>query len=46
MTNYYDQGIAMLPELGVVAGQLWRQSGLRPADSGTAILYDHVTRMC
>ena len=46
MTSYYDRDIAMLAELGVVVGQLWRQFGLRPADSGAAILYDHFTRMC
>ena len=29
--------------MGVVARQLWRQSGLSPADIRTAILYDHFT---
>jgi len=43
MTSYYDRDIATLPETGVTAGQLWRQSGLRPADICTAILYDHFT---
>jgi acetyl-CoA acetyltransferase len=43
MTSYYDRDIATLPEMGVAASQLWRQSGLRPADIRTAILYDHFT---
>ena len=43
MNSYYDRDIAALPEMGVVGGQLWRQSGLRPADIRTAILYDHFT---
>jgi acetyl-CoA acetyltransferase len=32
-----------VPELGVVARQLWRQAGIAPADIRTAILYDHFT---
>jgi acetyl-CoA acetyltransferase len=43
MTSYYDRDIATLPEMGVVARQLWSQSGARPADIRTAILYDHFT---
>jgi acetyl-CoA acetyltransferase len=43
MTSYYDRDIAALPEMGVVAAQLWHQSGLRPSDIRTAILYDHFT---
>jgi acetyl-CoA acetyltransferase len=29
--------------MGVVARQLWRQSGLEPVDIRTAVLYDHFT---
>jgi acetyl-CoA acetyltransferase len=29
--------------MGVVARQLWRSSGLTPADIDTAVLYDHFT---
>jgi len=43
MTSYYREEIGGLPEMGVVARQLWRQSGLRPADCQTAVLYDHFT---
>jgi len=43
MTSYYREEIAGLPEMGVVARQLWQQSGLTPADCQTAILYDHFT---
>ncbi len=32
-----------LPEMGVVARQLWETSGLGPADMQAAILYDHFT---
>ncbi|MFR9731232.1 lipid-transfer protein [Saccharopolyspora sp. MS10] len=43
MTSYYRDDLAALPELGVVAEQLWRQSGIGPADVRTAVLYDHFT---
>ncbi|MBU6283646.1 lipid-transfer protein [bacterium] len=43
MTSYYRPEISGLPEMGIVAEQLWRQSGLRPADVQTAFLYDHFT---
>jgi acetyl-CoA acetyltransferase len=43
MTSYYRDDVAALPEMGVVARQLWRQSGYRPADVRTAVLYDHFT---
>jgi acetyl-CoA acetyltransferase len=43
MTSYYRDSITGLPEMGVVAGALWRQSGLAPADVQTAFLYDHFT---
>lgn len=45
MTSYYrdDAAMAALPEMGVVARQLWEQSGLKPDDIQTAVLYDHFT---
>jgi len=43
MTSYYRDEIVGLPEMGVVADRLWRQSGLGPADISTAFLYDHFT---
>ncbi|NUS42655.1 MAG: lipid-transfer protein, partial [Mycobacteriaceae bacterium] len=43
MTSYYRDDIAALPEMGVVGGQLWSQSGLTPSDIDLAILYDHFT---
>ncbi|MFM8412248.1 MAG: lipid-transfer protein [Alphaproteobacteria bacterium] len=43
MTSYYRPEISGLPEMRIVAEQLWRQSGLRPADVQTAFLYDHFT---
>jgi len=43
MTSYYRDDLTTLPELGVVARQLWAQSGITPADLDVAILYDHFT---
>ena len=43
MTSYYRDDITGLPEMGVVADKLWRDSGLKPADIQTAFLYDHFT---
>jgi acetyl-CoA acetyltransferase len=43
MTSYYRDELTGLPEMGVVADNLWRQSGLRPDDVRVAILYDHFT---
>ncbi len=43
MNSYYRDDIAGLPEMGLVADQLWRQSGLTPADMSLAVLYDHFT---
>ncbi len=43
MTSYYRDDLDGLPEMGVVANQLWRTSGLAPADISTAFLYDHFT---
>ncbi|MFJ2632771.1 lipid-transfer protein [Streptomyces sp. NPDC087422] len=45
MTSYYRDAddLARLPEMGVVARQLWRTSGLGPAAVDVAVLYDHFT---
>jgi len=43
MTSYYRDDLTGLPEMGVVARQLWRQAQIAPADIRTAILYDHFT---
>ena len=43
MVSYYRDDIAGLPEMGLVATQLWKQSGLGPEDIQTAVIYDHFT---
>ncbi|HEX2174878.1 MAG TPA: lipid-transfer protein [Nocardioidaceae bacterium] len=43
MTSYYRDDLTGLPEMGLVGSQLWSQSGLRPDDVQTAVLYDHFT---
>ncbi|MCW2668363.1 MAG: lipid-transfer protein [Frankiales bacterium] len=43
MVSYYRDDIAGLPEMGLVAKQLWAQSGLGPDDIQTAVVYDHFT---
>ena len=43
MTSYYRDDLLGLPEMSVVARQLWATSGLGPADMQAAILYDHFT---
>lgn len=43
MTSFYRDALTGLPEMQVVARQLWRTSGLTPADIDVAILYDHFT---
>src|SRR5258708_19754165 len=43
MTSYYRNDITGLPEMGVVADRLWRDSGLKPQDIQTAFIYDHFT---
>ncbi|MFD3544396.1 lipid-transfer protein [Streptomyces sp. NPDC058655] len=43
MTSFYRDDLTGLPEMDVVARQLWRTSGLRPGDIDVAILYDHFT---
>ncbi|MFI7102862.1 lipid-transfer protein [Streptomyces sp. NPDC050161] len=42
MTSF-SRDLTGLPEMGVVARQLWRTAGLSPADIDVAILYDHFT---
>ncbi|GAA2431907.1 lipid-transfer protein [Streptomyces pulveraceus] len=43
MTSFYRDDLTGLPEMGVVARQLWRSSGLAPSDIDVGILYDHFT---
>ncbi|MBN6041457.1 lipid-transfer protein [Amycolatopsis sp. 195334CR] len=43
MTSYYRDDLAALPEMGVVARQLWAQSGLSPSEMDVGVLYDHFT---
>ncbi len=43
MTSYYRPSVSGLPEMGVVAKQLWAQSGLTPQDMQALVLYDHFT---
>jgi len=45
MTSYYrhDDRFVGLPEMGVVARQLYGMSGLGPEDIQTAVIYDHFT---
>ncbi len=43
MTSYYRDDLLGLPEMSVVARQLWETSGLGPQDMDAAILYDHFT---
>ncbi|HSJ21707.1 MAG TPA: lipid-transfer protein [Nocardioidaceae bacterium] len=42
MTSYYRDRFG-LQEMGLVGREIWRQSGLGPADMDTAVLYDHFT---
>ena len=43
MTSYYRDSITGLPEMGLVARQLWNTTGLGPDDIQTAVIYDHFT---
>jgi acetyl-CoA acetyltransferase len=43
MTSFYRDELTGLPEMNVVARQLWRTAGLAPDDISVAILYDHFT---
>jgi acetyl-CoA acetyltransferase len=43
MTSFTRDDITALPEMGLVARQLWAQAGLGPAEIQTAVIYDHFT---
>jgi len=43
MRSYYRPSITGIPEMGVCAEHLWRESGLTADDIQTAIIYDHFT---
>ncbi len=43
MTSFFREDITGLPEMGVVAKELYAQSGLTPEDFQTAVIYDHFT---
>ena len=43
MTSYYRPSITGLPEMGLVASQLYATAGLGPDDIQTAVVYDHFT---
>jgi acetyl-CoA acetyltransferase len=43
MTSFYREDITGLPEMGLVARQLWEQSKMAPSDIQTAVIYDHFT---
>ncbi|MGW1953496.1 lipid-transfer protein [Streptomyces sp. NPDC001920] len=43
MTSFYRDDLTGLPEVAVVARQLWRTAGLGPGEIDVGILYDHFT---
>ncbi|MFQ5416877.1 MAG: lipid-transfer protein [Myxococcota bacterium] len=43
MTGYYTDDITGLPEMGLVARQLYETAGIGPQDVQTAVIYDHFT---
>jgi acetyl-CoA acetyltransferase len=43
MTSYYRDDISGIPEMGLVARQLFETAELGPNDIQTAVLYDHFT---
>ncbi|MPZ80706.1 MAG: lipid-transfer protein [Actinophytocola sp.] len=43
MNSYYRPDLTGLPEMGLVARQLWTQAGIGPSDVSVAVLYDHFT---
>ncbi|MFF9069390.1 lipid-transfer protein [Streptomyces sp. NPDC014891] len=43
MTSFHRDELTGLPEMGAVARQLWRTSGLAPGEIDVAVLYDHFT---
>lgn len=40
MTSFYREDIATLPEMDVVAEQMWRVAGMSAADIDAAVIYD------
>lgn len=40
MTSFYRPDISVLPEMDLVAEQMWAQSGLGPDDIDAAVIYD------
>ena len=43
MTSFERDDLTGLPEMGLVARQLWGQAGIGPGDVQTAVVYDHFT---
>jgi acetyl-CoA acetyltransferase len=43
MTSYYRESMSGLPEMKLIADQLWETTGLGPDDIQTAVIYDHFT---
>ena len=43
MTSYYRDDMSQLPEMGLVARQLYENAGIGPTDMQTAVLYDAFT---
>ena len=43
MKSYYRDDITGIPEMGIVARQLWADTGLSARDIQTAVIYDHFT---
>jgi acetyl-CoA acetyltransferase len=43
MTSYYRESIVGLPEMGLVARQLYEKAGVGPDDIDVAVIYDHFT---
>ncbi|MBA3653742.1 MAG: lipid-transfer protein [Actinobacteria bacterium] len=43
MTSYYRESITGLPEMGLVARQLYERGGLTADDIDVAVIYDHFT---
>jgi acetyl-CoA acetyltransferase len=43
MTSYYRDSIVGLPEMGLVARQLYAHAGIGPDDIDVAVIYDHFT---
>jgi acetyl-CoA acetyltransferase len=43
MTSYYRESITGLPEMALVARQLYATAGIGPGDIQTAVIYDHFT---